>query len=116
MTPLQREWAAWNAVKRGDVDAYRAMLASSYVGVYSDGVFDKASEAASIRNDRIDSVRLGDFKTRVIDRDNIIVTYFADVKGTSSNKDVSGRYWEASTWHRVGSRWLGTSHMEVRAR
>lgn len=115
MTPLQRETAAWNAVRAGDVKAYGAMLARSYVGVYSDGTFDKAAEVASISNDHLRTVRLSQFRTRMLSRDDMLVTYSADVTGTSGGKDVSGRYWEASTWHRSGAKWLGTFHMEVKA-
>jgi hypothetical protein len=114
--PLRREMDAWNAVKTGDTRAYGAMLATNYVGVYSDGVFDKAAEVGSIRNDHIKSVTLGNFSNRMLSRNDMLVTYSADVVGTSSGKDVSGRFWEASTWHRSGSRWLGTFHMETKAR
>jgi len=115
ITPLQRETVIWNTVRAGDSKAYGAMLAPNYIGVYSDGTFDKAAEVGSIHNDHIRSVRLSGFSTRMLNRDDMLVTYSADVKGTSNNKDVSGRYWEASTWHRSRDKWLGTFHMEVRA-
>jgi len=116
MTPLERETAAWNAVRAGDVKAYGAMLAPSYVGVYSDGSFGKAAEVASISNDHLKTVRLTNFSTRMLNDNDMLVTYSANVTGTSSGKDISGRYWEASTWHRSGATWLGTFHMEVKAR
>ena len=114
-TPFQRELAAWRAVMAGDTHAYGAMLAPSYVGVYSDGMFDKAAEVGSIRNDHLRGVKLRKFTIRMLSRDDMLVTYAADVKGTSRGKDVSGRYWELSTWQRSGNSWLGTSHMEVKA-
>jgi hypothetical protein len=116
ITPSQRETVIWNTVRDGDSKAYGAMLAPDYIGVYSDGTFDKAAEVASIHNDHIRSVRLSGFSTRMLSPNDILVTYSADVIGTSNNKDVSGRYWEASTWHRSRDKWLGTFHMEVRAR
>ena len=116
ITPSQRETVIWNTVRAGNSRAYGAMLAPAYIGVYSDGTFDKAAEVGSIHNDHIRSVRLSGFKTRMLSPDDMLVTYSADVMGTSNNKDVSGRYWEASTWHRSKDKWLGTFHMEVRAR
>ena len=115
MSPYQRELAAWHAVMAGDTHAYGAMLSPNYVGVYTDGTFDKASEVSSIHNDHLRAVTLHSFAVRMLNADDMLVTYAADVKGTSGSKDVSGRYWEASTWHRSGNSWLGTFHMEVKA-
>jgi len=114
-TPLQRETAIWEKVKRDDSAGYGAMLAPTYVGVYTDGVFDKRGEVASVHNDHLTSVKLSDFKVHMLNKDDMLVTYSANVKGTSSGRDVSGRYWESSTWHRSGRGWLGTFHMEVKA-
>jgi hypothetical protein len=115
-TPLQQENAIWQAFKDKKADVFKGMFAPNYVGVYEDGTYDVARELNSMKNTKLESVTLSHFSSRMIDPDDLLTTYVAEVKGMSGKQDLSGRYNSASVWHRSGKKWLTVYHTEIKAK
>jgi hypothetical protein len=116
MSPLARERAIWNAVKTKQMDVFAASMPPNFVGVYAWGTHDRAEELRVVRNQTLRSFAITNFRARMVDADNMLTTYTADVRGTDDNKSFSGRYWNTSLWHRSGSKWLTVYHGEVKAK
>jgi hypothetical protein len=115
-TPLQKETSVWQAFKDKKADAFAAMFAPDYVGLYDDGPATKAKEVDNLKNAKIASFAISDFANRMIDPDDMLMTYVVDVKGTMGKQDISGKYHAASLWHRSGKNWLGVYHTEIKAK
>ncbi len=117
VTPQQQENAIWQAFKDKKTDAFKAMLAPNYVGLYADGTYDVAREVKSLNDSKVTSVKLENFASRMIGSDDLLTTYVAEVKGTQGKQDISGRYNSASVWHRSGgNKWLTVYHTEIKAK
>jgi hypothetical protein len=115
-TPLQKETAVWQAFKDKKADAFGAMFAPTYVGLYNDGPATRAKELDSLKNAKIASFKIDNFASRMIDPDDMLMNYVVDVKGTMGKDDISGKYQAASLWHRTGNKWLGVFHTEIKAK
>jgi hypothetical protein len=115
-TPLQKETSVWQAYKDRNADAFSANMDPHYVGVYEDGNYTVARELANLRGAKIQSFSLADFKSRMVDPDDMLMHYKVNVKGTVGGHDVSGDYRAASWWHRKGGKWLGVYHTEIKAK
>jgi hypothetical protein len=115
-SPFARETAVWNAVRDKNLDVFSASMAPSFVGVYAFGLHDRAQEIGVVRNQTLRSFVLCNFHARMIDPNDMLMTYTADVVGTEDNKSFSGRYWNTSLWHRSSGKWLTVYHGEVKAR
>ena len=115
-TPLQKETSVWQAFKDKKAGAFGALFAPSYVGLYEDGPATKAKELDSLKKAKIASFKIDNFANRMIDPDDMLMTYVVDVKGTMGKDDISGKYQAASLWHRTGMKWLGVYHTEIKAK
>lgn len=115
-TPLQKETSTWQTFKDKDAKAFSAMFAPTYVGLYEDGLASKATELDHLKNAKIESFKIDKFASRMIDPDDMLMTYDVDVKGTMGKGDISGKYHAASLWHRTGGNWLGVYHTEIKAK
>jgi hypothetical protein len=115
-TPVQKETAVWQAFKDKKVDAFSSVFAPNYVGMYADGPATKAKELDNLKNAKIASFRLSGFASRMIDRDDMLMTYVVEVKGSMGKDDISGKYNATSLWHRAGTKWLTAYHSEIKAK
>jgi hypothetical protein len=116
MTPRARETAVWNAVKAKRMDVFAASMAPNFVGVYAWGTHNRDQELRVVRNQTLRSFAIGNFQSRIVDTNNMLMTYTADVRGSEDNKSFSGRYWNTSLWHRSGGKWLTVYHSEAKAK
>jgi hypothetical protein len=116
LSPLARETAVWNAVKAKKLDVFAASMAPSFVGVYAFGLHDRAHEIRVVSDQTLRSFVLRNFHARMIDANNMLMTYTADVVGTEDKESFAGRYWNTSLWHRSGEKWLTVYHGEVKAK
>ncbi|MFL6725013.1 MAG: DUF4440 domain-containing protein [Sphingomicrobium sp.] len=115
-TPLQRETAAWNAVKAKRMAEFKASMSPDFVGMYSWGTDNRAEELKIVRDQTLRSFALSKFRAVEVDADNLLVTYFADVRGVADGDDFSGRYSNTTLWHRAGGKWLTVYHGEAKAK
>jgi hypothetical protein len=115
LSPLARETAVWDAVKAKKMDIFAASMTHDFIGVYAWGTHDKAQELRVVHNQSLRDFKIGNFRAHMVDADNMLTTYTADVRGTEDGKSFSGRYWNTSLWHRSGARWLTAYHSEAKA-
>ena len=120
VTPQQKETSIWQAFKDKKADAFKGMLAPDFVAVYEDGVHDRNHEMDSLKATKLDSFAISDFKHKLIDPEDVLMTYTVVVKGSQGKTDVSGKYYATSVWHRSGTgsaaRWRGVYHSEIKAK
>lgn len=86
-TPLQKETAVWQAFKEKNAKAFQAMFAANYVGLYEDGTYNVDRELQSMKNTNLQSFKIGAFSSRMIDPDDMLMTYSVDVKGAHGKDD-----------------------------
>jgi hypothetical protein len=115
MNPLQRETAVWQAFKARNVNAFKAMIGPSYVGMYAAGPCSATCELQSMHKTSLRSFKISNFHSEMIDPDDMLATYAVDANGTMGKASVTGRYWTTSLWHRSGNSWVTVHHSEIKA-
>lgn len=119
-TPLQKETSVWQAFKDKKADAFKGMLSQDFIAVYDHGNATRDQELQSLKASKLQSFAISNFSHRMVDPEDVLMTYTVDVKGSDGKEDISGRYHAASLWHRVGagktSKWLAVYHTEVKAK
>jgi len=119
-TPLQKETSIWQAFKDKKADTFKGMLHPDFVAVYENGRVSRDQEVQSLRKSKIESFAISDFNHRMIDPEDVLMTYTVAVKGSDGKDDISGKYHASSVWHRVGSgktsKWVAVYHSEVKAK
>jgi len=111
---IAREKATWEAIKKKDNDAFANMLASDYIEIGGDGVFDKAGIIAYVKDLTISDVTFADWKMLPIDKDALILTYNVTIKGTVKNAAIPpGPYHAGSAWVNRGGKWLAIYYQET---
>ena len=109
-----REKAVWETIKKKDYDAFGNMLASDYIEVGADGVFDKAGIIAYLKDLTIEDVTYSDWKMLPIDKDAALLTYSVTIKGTSKDGAIPpGPYRAGSAWVNRGGKWLAIFYQET---
>jgi hypothetical protein len=116
LTPLHRETAVWNAVKAKRMSEFKASMSPDFVGMYAFGRHDRAAELQVVREQTLRSFAISNFRTVMVDPDDMLMTYTADVKGIDGGESFSGRYWNTTLWHRPGGKWLTIYHGEAKAK
>lgn len=111
---IAREKAIWDAIKKKDNDAFANMLASDYIEVGDDGVFDKAGIIADLKDLTISDVTFADWKMSPIDKDALLMTYNVTIKGTFKNAAIPpGPYHAGSAWVNRDGKWLAIYYQET---
>src|SRR3977135_2555744 len=72
---IVKEKAAWDTLKTKDYAAFGNMLASDYIEVTDEGIFDKAGIVADVKDFIPTDIALSDWKMLPIDNDAVILTY-----------------------------------------
>ena len=111
-----KEKAAWDTLKNKDWEAFGNLRASDYTEVTADGVHDKASVLASVKDVTITDVTFSDWKTLSIDKDAFIVVYTVTHTGTYKGFPVPpGPFRAATAWANRDGKWLAVYHQETLA-
>jgi len=111
---IAKEKAAWDAVKKKDWDAFGKLLTSDYIEVLDDGVHDKAASLQGIKDFELMDVTFADWKMLPVDKDAVIITYTATVKGTYKGQGIPpGPYREASSYVNRNGEWLSNYYQET---
>jgi hypothetical protein len=114
---IAKEKAAWDAIKRQDLAAFGDMLASDYVEVAGDGVYNKTDIITSLKDFKISDVTYSDWKALPIDEDAVILKYNVTVKATNKGQAVPpGPYHSASAWVNRDGKWLAVYYQETLAK
>jgi hypothetical protein len=113
---IAKEKGAWDTIKKKDWDGFAKTLASDYLEVLDDGAHDRAATLTSIKDFELTDVTFADWKMLTIDKDAVIITYSATIKGTYKGEAVpAGPYREASVWVNRNGEWLAAFYQETLA-
>jgi hypothetical protein len=111
---IAKEKAVWDTLKKKDLEAFGNVLASDYLEVGDDGVFDKAGIIADLKDLNLTDAAFSDWKMLPIDNNAVILTYSTNLKGTFKGKDVSqGPYHSASVWVNRDGKWLSFFYQQT---
>jgi hypothetical protein len=114
---IAKEKASWDAFRRKDADAFKKMLATDYVEIFWDGVHDSSHALAGMNDAQISDVTFADWKMTTIDKDAVLLTYTASVKGTvKGNAIPEGPYHEASAYVNRNGEWVSIYYQETLAK
>src|SRR5712691_10696739 len=101
-----REKATWEAIKKKDYDAFGNMLASDYIEVEDDGVYDKTATSTTIKDFAVSDATFSDWKVLSVDKNAVLVTYNLNLKATYKGQAVPpGPYRVASGWVNRDGKW-----------
>ena len=111
---IAKEKATWDAFRKKDADAFGKLVASDYIEVTDMGVSDKATAIAGMKDFDISDATFADWKMMTIDKDAVIITYTANLKGTYKGKDVPpGPYRESSAYVNRNGEWVAIYYQET---
>ncbi|MGZ8843296.1 MAG: DUF4440 domain-containing protein [Pyrinomonadaceae bacterium] len=114
---IAKEKAAWDTIKKKDWDGFAKTLASDYLEVLDDGAHDRAATLTSIKDLELTDVTFADWKMLTIDKDAVIITYSATVKGIYKGEAIPpGPYREASVYVNRNGEWATAFYQETLAR
>src|SRR5262245_19720275 len=114
---IAKEKAAWDTIKKKDWDGFGKTLASDYLEVLDDGVHDKAASVADIKDLDLADVTFADWKMLPINKNVVLITYNATVKGTFKGQAIPpGPYREASAYVNRNGDWVTIFYQETLAR
>jgi hypothetical protein len=111
---IAKEKAAWDAYKRKDADAFKKAVTAEYIEVHDNGVKDTAAILVDMKDTDMTDVTFADWKMTKIDKDLVIITYSATVKGTYKGEAVPpGPYRDAAAYVNRNGEWLGAYFQET---
>jgi hypothetical protein len=109
-----REKAIWDTLKKKDLVAFGNMLATDYIEVSDNGVYDKAGIVNHLKDLTLADVTYSDWKMLPIDSDAVVLTYNATIKGTFKGKAFpEGPYRAASAWVKRDGKWQAFYYQET---
>lgn len=109
-----REKATWESIKKKDLDGFASMLATDYVEIGGDGIYDKEGIVAYLKDLNLADATFSDWKVVPIDKDALIVTYNVTLKGTYKNETVPpGPYRSGTAWVNRDGKWVATYYQET---
>ena len=103
--PIANEKIVWDLFKSKNYDAFADLLASDFMEVEPDNVYDKAASVKGVSMFNASKAVLSDFKTVNIDADAAIVTYSVTNPGVSPGPER-----HSSIWVNRNGKWMGLFH------
>jgi hypothetical protein len=109
---IQRERSMWQYVKDHNLVPFRAAVDSTmYTSISRYGVHGMPLDATRYEWTNLDRYELSDFEARG-DSVTVLLTYKAELTGTSLGNRVSGTWWMATIWRLKDGQWLAVFHSE----
>ena len=113
---IAKEKAGWDAIKKKDWDGLGKLLASDFIDVENDGVYDKAGSIASLKDYNLTDITYSDWKMLTVDKDAAVLTYNLNPTGTYNGQAIPpGPYRAAAAYVNRGGEWLGVYFQQTRA-
>lgn len=114
---IAREKEVWDTLKKKDYDAFGNMLATDYLEVSSDGVYDKAGIVTHLKDLEFTEATFSDWKMIPIDKDAALLMYNVNVKGKFKGKDLPpGPSRASSLWANRAGKWQPVFFQETMVR
>jgi hypothetical protein len=112
---IAKEKAAWDTFRKKDADAFDKLVAADYIEVTDTGVSDKAATIAGMKDFDLSDVTFSDWKMTPIDKDAVLITYIATIKGTYKGKDIPpDPCRESAAYVNRNGEWLAIYFQETR--
>ena len=105
--PIANEKMVWDLFKSKNYDAFGALLASNFIEVEPDKVYDKAGSVVGVSQFDASKAELSDWKAVRLDDDASLVTYVAKVPLPGA-PPMGERH--SSIWANRDGRWLAVFH------
>ncbi|MGI8919357.1 MAG: DUF4440 domain-containing protein [Pyrinomonadaceae bacterium] len=103
--PIANEKIVWDLFKSKNYEAFADLLATDFMEVEPDNVYDKAASVKGVSMFNASKAVLSDFKTVNIDADAAIVTYSVTNPGVSPGPER-----HSSIWVNRNGKWMGLFH------
>ena len=104
----------WEAFKNKDAKPFDTWLTEDVVDINPMGVSDKAGIKKMMMDYTVSDYSLTDFKLTWIDKDAVIITYKASLKGSYMGKELPpGTQICTDIWVSQGGKWLAKFHQET---
>ena len=98
-----KEVQVWEALLRGDAAADRAALAPAFIGVYPDGIADRAAHVGQVgTGPSVARYDLSDVIVRAVGDDHALIIYHARFSRPGGAEEAM---WVSSLWQRQGADW-----------
>jgi hypothetical protein len=111
---VAKEKATWDTLKKKDYDAFGNLLASDYIEVTDEKVFDKAGIVADVKDLNLTDATFSDWKMLPIDNDAVILTYTLNLKATFKGEALPpGPFHSAAAWVNRGGKWLAIYYQQT---
>ena len=114
---IAKEKATWDTIKKKDWTGFADMLASDYIEIGSDGVYDKNGLLTFVKDLDVADVEFSDWKSIPIDADATILTYTLNLKGTHKGQPIpAGPYRATAAWVNRAGKWVALYYQETLAK
>lgn len=112
-----KDMAVWDSIKKKDYAAFEKLLASDYLEVEDDGVYDKAGILAYVKDLDITDLTFTDRKMMRIDNDAVILLYNVTAKGTFKGQALPTTPYRAATAYvNRDGQWLAIYYQQTLTR
>lgn len=103
--PIANEKIVWDLFKAKNYDGFATLLATDFIELESDGVYDKAGAVKGVQGFDASKVVLSDWKAVKLGDDAMLVTYTYKMPGMPGDGERS-----SSIWAKRDGKWLGVLH------
>lgn len=109
-----KEKAVWDTLKKKDYDAFGNSLTSDYIEVTDEGVLDKTTITADVKDFNVTDTTFSDWKMLPVNNDAVIITYTLSLKATYKSNDIPpGPYRAAAAWVNRDGKWLAFYYQQT---
>ena len=108
--PIANEKIVWDLFKAKNYDGFASLLASNFLEVEPDGVYDKAAAVKGVQGFDASKAVLSDWKALTLDANATLVTYtvkMPPMKGMVMSADGERH---SSIWAKQDGKWLAVLH------
>src|SRR5258706_10892899 len=111
---ISKEKAVWDTIKMKDFDGFGNLLASDYLEVTDEKVFDKAGIVADVKDFNLRDATFSDWKMLPINDNAVTLTYQTTLKATYKGSEVPpGPYRSAAVWVNRDGKWLAFYYQQT---
>jgi hypothetical protein len=109
-----REKATWEALEKKNYAGFADMLASDYLEVGEDSVFDKTTLVNDLKDLNTSDATFADWKMLPISKDAVLLMYTLTIKGTYKDQEIPpGPYRASSGWVNRDGKWLALYYQQT---
>ena len=108
------EKSLWEAIKNGDMKTFSAGTSDEILDIDASGViYNKQQIIDSFSKMKMTDYSLSDFKTYMLDKDCVVLTYTANSTITMNEKSMTPKTIDSTTYVQHGGKWIPKFHTET---